>query len=93
MKVALDEDFRSVFEARAKSGMSPQRYWFQYVGINSDTDKAIEIIGRPFPVPPSADVVSFAMIPEACHIIATYLPNERKFKQSALAGFNCPPRI
>jgi hypothetical protein len=94
MKLALDHDFRSVFEARKNSRISPKRYWFQYVGTSSGADPAILIIGRPFPVPAHADSTFFnAMIPEECQIVATYLPKERKFKDSSLGGFNCPPRI
>ena len=92
MKVDLDDKLRPFL--RADSGISPKRYWFQYIGGGSGVDKTIGIVGRPFPVPSGADAGFLgAVIPEQCHVFATYLPNERRFKDFAVGGFYCPPRI
>jgi hypothetical protein len=94
MKVDLDDELRPILEKPADSGMPPARYWFQYVGSGSGVDKRIGIVGRPFPVPSGADAVFLgAVIPEQCHVFASYLPNERRFKDFSVGGFYCPPRI
>ena len=94
MKNTLDESLRPALEAKADSRMPSARYWFQYVGLGSGVDKVIAIVGRPFPVPPGANAVYMgATIPEACHVFATYLPNEQKIAHFAVGGFHCPPRI
>ena len=94
MKVALNDELRPILENRADSGMPSKRYWFQYIGNGSGVDRTIGIVGRPFPVPSGADTVFLgAVIPEQCHVFASYQPNERRFKEVAVGGFHCPPRI
>jgi hypothetical protein len=94
MKVDLDDELRPILEKRADSGIPPRRYWFQYIGVGSGVDKTIGIVGRPFPVPSGADVSFLGpVIPEQCHVFATYLPKGRRFKDFAVGGFYCPPRI
>jgi hypothetical protein len=94
MKVALDDELRPRLEKHPDSDMPPARYWFQYIGSGSGIDKTIGIVGRPFPVPSGAGAVFLgAVIPEQCHVFANYLPKERKFKDVAVGGFHCPPRI
>jgi hypothetical protein len=94
MKVALDDDLRPAFEGSVNSGVPPARYWFQYVGTGSGADQAIGIVGYPFPVPLAAkDTFLGAIVPEACHVFATYLPKQRRIKDSGVGGFYCPPRI
>jgi hypothetical protein len=94
MKSAVDVALGTAWDERPNTGMRPARYWFQYFGYGSETDKSIAIVGRPFPVPEWAGA-SFhgAVIPEDCHIFANYRPRERKFSQFAVGGFNCPPRL
>ena len=94
MKTALDDALRPVLEKNADTGMPPTQYWFQYIGNGSGVDKMIAIVGYPFPVPSGADA-SFrgATIPESCHVFASYLPIKRRFKDLAVGGFHCPPRI
>jgi hypothetical protein len=94
MKVALDDELRPILRKRADSSIQPRRYWFQYIGGGAGVDKTIGIVGRPFPVPSGAGANFLgAVIPEQCHVFATYLPSERRFKDFALGGFYCPPRI
>jgi hypothetical protein len=94
MKVALDDELRPILEKSADSGRTPMRYWFQFIGSGSGADKTIGIVGYPFPVPLGADA-SFhgAVTPEQCHVFANYLPDKRRFKDFAVGGFHCPPRI
>src|SRR5229473_5495262 len=76
MKIALDDELRPILEKHADSVMPPARYWFQYIGSGSGVDKTIGIVGRPFPVPSGADAGFLgAVIPEQCHVFASYLPN------------------
>lgn len=94
MKVALDDELRPIFEKRVDTGIPPARYWFQYIASGSGGDKVIGVVGYPFPVPSGADATFFgAVIPERCHVFASYLPNERRVKNVAVGGFHCPPRI
>ena len=94
MKVALNDELRPILEKRADSGMPSKRYWFQYIGNGSGVDRTIGIVGRPFPVPSGAEAVFLgAVVPEQCHVFASYQPNERRFKEVAVGGFHCPPRI
>jgi hypothetical protein len=94
MKVALDDELHPLLERRVDTGMTPVRYWFQYSANGSGTDKLIGIVGYPFPVPSSAATTFFgAVIPERCHVFASYLPSERRIKEVAVGGFHCPPRI
>jgi hypothetical protein len=87
MKLSLDSELRPILEKRADSSMPPARYWIQYIGSGSGIDKAIGIVGRPFPVPSGVDAVFLgAIIPEQCHVFASYLPNERRVKDVAVGG-------
>ncbi len=94
MKSALDVALGTAWDERPNTGMPPVRYWFQYFGFGSGTDKLIAIVGRPFPVPEwAAAAFHGAVIPEDCHIFATYQPGQRKFSQFSVGGFRCPPRL
>jgi hypothetical protein len=94
MKVALDDELRPILESRAASGMPAARYWFQYIGSGSGADNVIGIVGYPFPLRSGAsDAFLGAVIPEQCHVFATYLPKERRFRELGVGGFYCPPRI
>jgi hypothetical protein len=94
MKTALDDALRPVLPKDADTGMPATQYWFQYIGSSSGADKVIAIVGYPFPVSSGADA-SFhgAIIPESCHVSASYLPVKRRFKDFAVGGFHCSPRI
>jgi hypothetical protein len=93
MKAALDVALGTALDERPD--MRPvRRYWFQYYGWGSGTDKSVAIVGRPFPVPEWAGTAFHgAVIPEDCHIFANYQPREGKFSQFSLGGFACPPRL
>jgi hypothetical protein len=94
MQVALDDKLSPILDKRADSTIPPRRYWFQYFGSGSGVEKTIEIVGYPFPVPSDAPR-SFhgAVIPEQCHVFASYVPKEHRFTQLSVGGFYCPPRI
>jgi hypothetical protein len=94
MKDALDAALRPVLAAKAEATLPPTRYWFQYIATGFGADRRIDILGRPFPVLRHADRTFFgALMPEACHVHARYMPSERKMEGLAVGGFNCPPRI
>src|SRR5580692_3944560 len=51
MKSVLDVALGTALDERPNSTVKPARYWFQYFGYGSGTDKSIAIAGGPFPVP------------------------------------------
>ena len=94
MKAVLDVALRPVMEQRVDQTRPRVHYWIQYRAYGTGRDRAIAIMGRPFPVAAHADVTFFgAFIPESCHVVARYVPNEQRIEDLAVGGFNCPPRI
>ena len=93
MKVALDPAIRQVFSERGIA-TSPVRYWFQFLGHGSGSDRTIDIRGRPFPVLPEAGTKAFfgPRIPEDCSVQARYVPSQRRIENLVVGGF-CPARI
>ena len=93
MKVALDGALRQVFAERGVA-TSPVRYWFQFLGHGSGSDRTIDIRGRPFPVLPQAGTKAFfgPWIPEDCIVQARYVPSQRRIENLVVGGF-CPARI
>ena len=94
MKAVLDGALRPILERNVDRTRPRTHYWFQFRAYGSGRDRAIAIVGRPFPVPSHADVTFFgAFIPESCHVVARYVPDERRVEDLSVGGFDCPPRI
>ena len=93
MKSDLGEAIAPLLAKQAPPSALPTRYWFQYRGQGTSSNRIIVVLGYPFPVPRGAEKDFFSVhIPEACAVFALYLPSERKFDWLEV-GPNCPPRI
>jgi hypothetical protein len=94
MKENLDRSLRPILERKVDQTRPRSHYWFQFRAYGSGRDRAVAITGGPFPVPPHADVTFYgAFIPESCHVVARYLPEERRIEDLGVGGFDCPPRL
>jgi hypothetical protein len=97
MKVALKVDLRKTLASLTQRGNPlgpPRPYWFQYEGQGSGDSRTVFLVGYSFPAPPDAATKFYgAVIPEACHVSATYMPNTESIKDMTIGGFDCPQRI
>lgn len=94
MKVALDEALRPLLEKNGDLTRPPVPYWFQYVGQGSGVNKTISVIGHPIPVSQRAAIEFLgAFIPEACHVLARYVPGKNTIEDLVVGGFGCPRRF
>jgi len=94
MKAALDRVLPASLSAQLDIAQTPARYWFQFRGRGSGTEKEIEIIGHPFPVSErAARAYLDVSTPESCTVAARYSPTVKEIRGLQVSGLSCPPRI